>query len=61
MPDNSNKRGGQDRKRVATGQKWEVAYMREKFNVSTQQVNGAVRAVGNMRKDVEQYLKAKGK
>ena len=61
MPDNSNKRGGQDRKRVAAGQRWEVSHMMEKFGVSRQQVTGAVRAVGNMRKDVEQYLKGKNK
>ena len=61
MPDNTNKKGGQDRQRVAAGQEWEVEYMMQKFNVSRQQVTGAVRAVGNMRKDVEQYLKTKSK
>ena len=59
MPDNMNKKTGRDRSRVAAGQPWEVRYMRDKFNVSGQQVSGAVRAVGNDRKKVEGYLKAK--
>jgi hypothetical protein len=35
--------------------------MAEKFNVSSQQVTGAIRAVGNSRKDVEAYLKNKSR
>jgi hypothetical protein len=61
MPDNRNNRGGRDRQRVAAGEKWEVSYMAEKFGVSSQQVSGAVRAVGNNRKDVEAYLKQKSR
>jgi hypothetical protein len=61
MPDNKSKRSGQDRNRVSTGQTWEMSYMKEKFNVSSQQVAGAVRAVGNNRKKVEEYLKGKSK
>jgi hypothetical protein len=33
--------------------------MREKFHVSSQQVAGAVRAVGNNRAKVEEYLTRK--
>jgi len=59
MPDNKSKRGGRDRSRVAAGEEWEMAYMREKFGVSTQQITGAIRAVGNNRKKVEEYLKGR--
>jgi hypothetical protein len=61
MPDNTSKRSGRDRSRVASKQPWEVNYMKEKFNVSGQQVAGAIRAVGNDRKKVEEYLKGKAK
>jgi hypothetical protein len=55
--DNRKNRGGRDRGRVSASQEWEVSYMREKFGVSSQQVSGAVRAVGNSRKKVEEYLR----
>jgi hypothetical protein len=61
MPDNRNNRGGRDRQRVAAGQDWEVRHVAEKHGVSTQQVTGAIRAVGNNRKDVETYIKQKAK
>jgi hypothetical protein len=59
--DNRSKRGGNDRKRVAGGQSWEVDYMKEKFKVSGQQVAGAIRAVGNDRRKVEEYLKGRSR
>jgi hypothetical protein len=59
MPDNTKSRDGRDRKRVAGGQDWEVSYMKEKYNVTGQQVAGAIRAVGNNRKKVEAYLESK--
>lgn len=55
--DSKRNRGARDRSRVAAGQEWEMSYMREKFGVSAQQVSGAVRAVGNSRKKVEEYLR----
>lgn len=61
MPDNTKTTSGRDRSKVAAGQEWEVGYMRTKFNVSTQQVTGAVKAVGNDRKKVEAYLTDKSK
>ena len=51
----------QDRKRVSGKQEHELAYMKEKFGISGQQLAGAVRAVGNGRKEVEKYLKEKGR
>lgn len=61
MADNTKNTGGRDRNKVAAGQDWEVGYMRTKFNVSSQQVSGAVKAVGNDRKKVEAYLTDKSK
>jgi len=61
MPDSRHNRGGRDRQRVAASQSWEVRHVAEKFGVSSQQVTGAVRAVGNSRKDVEAYLRNKSK
>jgi predicted DNA-binding protein YlxM (UPF0122 family) len=61
MPDNRNNRGGRDRQRVAAGEDYEVRHVAEKFNVSTQQVTGAIRATGGNRKDVEAYLKQKAR
>lgn len=60
MPNTKSNRGlKQDRSKVAGGQSYEISYMREKFGVSTQKVTGAIRAVGNDRKKVEEYLKGK--
>jgi hypothetical protein len=58
----STSRGrSQDRKRVAGGQGHELSYMKDKYGISGQQLAGAIRAVGNNRKDIEKYLKEKGK
>jgi hypothetical protein len=57
MPQSKSRNVGSDRKRVAGGQYHEVAYMKEKHGVSSQQLSGAIRAVGNDRKKVEEYLK----
>ncbi len=62
MSDNTNKRGKQDRLRVASDENWEIRYMMGKFNVSQQKVEEAIKAVGNSREKVEEYLgKSKGK
>jgi hypothetical protein len=50
---------GRDRQRVAGGQYYEVAYMKEKYGISAQQLSGAIRAVGNSRKKIEQYLQGR--
>jgi len=59
MPDSTKLKSGRDRKRVAGNQDWEISYMKEKFHVSSQQVSGAVKAVGNSRERVEEYLRSK--
>lgn len=56
MSDNLKNRGQQDRSRVNTEEKWEVSYMREKYNVDTSKVEEAVKAVGNNRQKVEEWL-----
>ena len=60
MSDDKNKTGGQDRGRVAGGQDWEISYMTQKFNVSKEQVEQAINAVGNSREKVEEYLRQGG-
>jgi hypothetical protein len=56
------KRGGRgDRGKIAAGQEWEVKYMAQKYNVSADEVKRAVKAVGNEREKVEQYLQKKGR
>ncbi len=57
MAQNKSRGISQDRKKVAGGQYHEVAYMKEKFGITSQQLSGAIRAVGNDRKKVEDYLK----
>jgi len=57
----SSRGRSQDRKRVAGKQEHELSYMKEKFGISGQALAGAIRAVGNSRKDVEKYLKEKGR
>lgn len=59
MPNTKKSRPDQDRQRVAANENWEVSYMREKFGVTTLQVEEAVKAVGNSREKVEEYLKKK--
>jgi hypothetical protein len=59
MPDNLNSTGGRDRKRVAGQQDWEINYMKEKFKVTSHQVEEAVQQVGNDRMKVEEYLRSK--
>jgi len=61
MPDNKNNRGARDRARVSGSEQWEIDHMKTKFNVSGQQVAGAIRAVGNSRKKVEEYLRNRSK
>jgi hypothetical protein len=56
MSDDKNKRGEQDRRRIASDENWELRYMMDKFNVSQQKVEEAIKAVGNDRRKVEDYL-----
>ncbi|MCO6148936.1 DUF3606 domain-containing protein [Flavobacterium sp. NRK1] len=59
MSDNKNKKGEPDRSMINTSEPYEMQYWREKFGVSSQQLTGAVRAVGNKAEAVSKYLKDK--
>lgn len=59
MADDKSKRDYRDRTRINTKEPYEMAYWKKKFDVSGQQLAGAVRAVGPYVKKVEQYLKDK--
>ncbi len=57
MPDDKTKTGGQDRRRIATGEPYEVRDWARKFAVTEQRLLDAVRNVGDDAKDVEAYLR----
>jgi hypothetical protein len=57
MADDKNLRDQIDRNRVARDENYEVDYLVEKTGASREQVTEAIRAVGNNREKVEEYLK----
>jgi hypothetical protein len=57
MADDKNLRDQMDRNRVARDENYEVDYLVEKTGASREQVTEAIRAVGNNREKVEEYLK----
>ncbi len=59
MTDNKNKKGKADRNKVAGNEPYEVSYLANELNVSTQQVVAAIKVVGNERKKVTDYIKSK--
>jgi hypothetical protein len=59
MPDDLTKRGGSDRTRIDISQEHELRSWAQKFGVSREQIEQAVRAVGNQADDVEMHLKGK--
>jgi hypothetical protein len=58
MADDKNLRGGQDRSRVSGSEDYELQYLAEKLNVSTEEIRKAIEKVGNSREKVEEYLKS---
>jgi hypothetical protein len=56
MPDNRSLRDYRDKKRINMNETYEVAYWKQRFGVSGQQLAGAVRAVGTSVKKVGEYL-----
>ena len=56
-PDDKSQSGGQDRKRISLSQEYEVRDWAKKFNVTPEQLEAAVRAVGNDAAAVEEHLK----
>lgn len=56
MSDSTTHRGGSDRKRINLREDYEVRYWTAKFNVTREQLEQAVRAVGDHADDVEARL-----
>lgn len=60
MADDKSKKGKQDRNKVSGSENYEIKYFKDKMNVTSQAVTGAIRATGsNERKTLEAYLKGK--
>jgi hypothetical protein len=57
MADDKNQRDGRDRSRVSGSEEYELQYLAEKLNVSTEEIRTAIEKVGNSREKVEEYLK----
>nr|WP_083434361.1 DUF3606 domain-containing protein [Sphingomonas sp. Y57] len=57
MADDTTLRSPQDRSRIALGEDYEVRYWSEKFGVSKDRLEEAVKAVGNSADAVERHLK----
>jgi hypothetical protein len=61
MADNKDKRTGRDRARVAGNEDYELRYIAERMGVTENEVKAAIKAVGNDRKKVEEYLQQRGR
>jgi Protein of unknown function (DUF3606) len=48
-----------DKTRIDTNQPYQVAYWKERFGVTEQELSDAIRAAGGFAKKVEAYLKSK--
>ena len=59
MADDLKKTGGQDRKRIDVSQDYELRDWAARFGVSKEQLQAAVKAVGDQADKVEQYLKSR--
>jgi hypothetical protein len=57
MSDDKTKKRPEDSSRISLQQEYEVKSWCKKFNVSEEKLRAAVKAVGYMAKDVENYLK----
>ena len=63
MADDKSKRGGQDRRRVAAGEGYEVSYFARKHGISSQQARDLIGRIGNDRGKLNaaaEKLSAKG-
>lgn len=58
MADDKTMRSPQDSSRIALGEDYEVRYWTEKFGVSRDHLEEAVKAVGNNASAVERHLKS---
>jgi hypothetical protein len=60
MPDNKDRSGGQDRKRIDVNQDYELQDWAKKFGVSKEQLKEAVGAVGDSAEKVKAHLRSSG-
>lgn len=58
MADDKTKTGGQDRQRINVNEDYELRGWAKKFNVTPEQLEEAVKAVGTQADDVERHLMA---
>ena len=56
MADNKDLRDGRDRERVAGNEEYEINYLAQKLNVTSEEVRRAIQQVGNNREKIEEYL-----
>ena len=56
MSDDTKQRGSTDRSRIALGEEYEVRYWTEKLGVSREELERAVKAVGNSADRVREHL-----
>ncbi len=59
MADNTQIRDERDRSRVSASESYELSYLEEKLGKSREEVKAAIKAVGNDRDKVEEYLRSK--
>jgi hypothetical protein len=59
MPDDKSLRGEPDRLRSSANEEWELEYLIDQTGATYQEIEDAVRAVGNNRDRIEEYLRNK--
>ena len=59
MSDDKNRQDGRDRSRASGSEEYELQYLAEKLNVSTEEIKRAIEQVGNSREKVEEYLRGR--
>ena len=57
MADDKNLKDERDRARVSGSEEYELQYLAEKLNVSTEEIRRAIEKVGNNRDKVEEFLR----
>ena len=60
MSDNLENRNGQDRRRINVNEEYELRDWSKKFGVTREELQDAVKAVGNDAAKVEERLKGQG-
>ena len=49
MPDSKKRRGGSDRRKIATGEPYEIGYFAKKHDITRDQARELIRQIGNDR------------